>query len=208
MKMLKKLIPFALILTLGATAFGDDTPMEKEMSAMNKAYKALKKTVADPASKDANLKLIAEIKKTTETSAKMEPKTTADQPAAGKAARPSANIRKTNSNIRLEVSSSRSKKIPPNHGRRNRSIIRSLNPCARSAANAVVSGRAHNSAKVPRRAARRSVAIRILSASEPTGARNVAHHAPGSRQGSLTSCIAPSQRTREPAAKVRSCNCS
>ena len=86
MKMLKKLIPFALVLTLGATAFGDDTPMEKEMSAMNKAYKALKKTVADPASKDANLKLIAEIKKTTETSIKMEPKTTADQPAAGKAA--------------------------------------------------------------------------------------------------------------------------
>ena len=86
MKMLKKLIPFALVLTLGATAFGEDSPMEKEMSAMNKAYKALKKTVADPASKDANLKLIADIKKTTETSAKMEPKTTADQPAAGKAA--------------------------------------------------------------------------------------------------------------------------
>ncbi len=86
MKMLRNLIPFALVLTLGATAFGDETPMEKEMSAMNKAYKALKKTIADPASKDANLKLIAEIKKTTETSTKMEPKTAADQPAAGKAA--------------------------------------------------------------------------------------------------------------------------
>jgi hypothetical protein len=86
MKMLKKLIPFALVLTLGATAFGDETPMEKEMSAMNKAYKALKKSLTDPASKDANLKLIAEIKKTAESSSKMEPKTAADQPAAGKAA--------------------------------------------------------------------------------------------------------------------------
>ena len=85
MKMLKKLIPLTLVLTLGATAFAEDTPMEKEMNAMNKAYKALKKTLTDPASKDANLKLIAEIKKTTEASSKMEPKTAADQPAAGKA---------------------------------------------------------------------------------------------------------------------------
>ena len=86
MKMLKHLTPLALVLTLGFTAHAEDTPMEKEMGAMNKAYKALKKSIEDPAQKAENLKLIAEIKKTTETSAKMEPKSTADQPAAAKAA--------------------------------------------------------------------------------------------------------------------------
>jgi len=86
MKMLKHLTPLALVLSLGLAAHADDTPMEKEMSAMNKAYKALKKSLEDPAQKAENLKLIAEIKKTTEASSKMEPKTTADQPAAGKAA--------------------------------------------------------------------------------------------------------------------------
>jgi superfamily I DNA and RNA helicase len=86
MKMLKYITPLALVLTLGFTAHAEDTPMEKEMSSMNKAYKALKKSLEDPAQKAENLKLIAEIKKTAEASAKMEPKTTADQPAAGKAA--------------------------------------------------------------------------------------------------------------------------
>ncbi len=86
MKMLKNLTPLAIVLTLGLSSYAEDTPMEKEMSAMNKAYKALKKSVEDPAQKAENLKLIADIKKTTEASSKMEPKTTADQPAAGKAA--------------------------------------------------------------------------------------------------------------------------
>jgi hypothetical protein len=86
MKMLKHLTPLAIVLSLGVTAFAEDTPMEKEMSAMNKAYKALKKSVEDPAAKAENLKLIADIKKTTETSSKMEPKTVADQPAAAKPA--------------------------------------------------------------------------------------------------------------------------
>jgi superfamily I DNA and RNA helicase len=86
MKMLKHITPLLLVLTLGLSSYAEDTPMEKEMSAMNKAYKALKKSVEDPAAKAENLKLIADIKKTTETSSKMEPKTTADQPAAGKAA--------------------------------------------------------------------------------------------------------------------------
>ncbi len=84
--MLKHLAPLALVLSLGIAAHGEDTPMEKEMGAMNKAYKALKKSVEDPAQKAENLKLVAEIKKTTEASAKMEPKTLAEQPAAAKAA--------------------------------------------------------------------------------------------------------------------------
>ena len=86
MKMLKYITPFALALSFGFAAQAEDTPMEKEMSTMNKAYKALKKNIENPDQKAENLKLIAEIKKTAETSSKMEPKTTADQPAAGKAA--------------------------------------------------------------------------------------------------------------------------
>jgi hypothetical protein len=87
--MLKKLTPLvavAAVLSFGISAFAEDTPMEKEMGAMNKAYKALKKSVEDPAQKAENLKLIAEIKKTNDASSKMEPKTLADQPAAAKAA--------------------------------------------------------------------------------------------------------------------------
>ena len=85
MKMLKHILPLALILAVGSPAFGEDTPMEKEMSAMNKAYKALKKTIDDPAQKAENLKQIEIIKKTTENSTKMDPKTAADK-GAGKAA--------------------------------------------------------------------------------------------------------------------------
>ena len=120
-------------------------------------------------------------------------------PCAGTAVSPSANIRNTNSSIRLDVAKSASKKTPPSQGRINRPIICSLNPCARNALSADVSGRAKSSAIVPRRAAARSVAIRTLSASEPTGARSVSHSAPGSRQGSLTRCIRPSHHTRAPA---------
>lgn len=86
MKFLKHILPLAVLVTLGTVARGEDTPMEKEMSAMNKAYKALKKQIEDPAKKTENLALIEEIKKTSTASSKMEPKTTADQPAAGKAA--------------------------------------------------------------------------------------------------------------------------
>ncbi|PHX72146.1 MAG: hypothetical protein CK548_04895 [Opitutia bacterium] len=52
---------------------------------------------------------------------------------------------------------------------------------------------------VPRRAAARKAAIRTLSASEPTGVRNVSHSAPSSRPGSLTRRIRPSHHTRVPA---------
>ena len=84
--MFKKITPLVAVLSLGISAFAEDTPMEKEMGAMNKAYKALKKSIEDPAQKEENLKLIAEIKKTNDASSKMEPKTLADQPAAAKAA--------------------------------------------------------------------------------------------------------------------------
>ena len=86
MKLFKHFIPVAVLTAFAAVAHAEDTPMEKEMSSMNKAYKALKKQIEDPSKKTENLALIAEIKKTTENSAKLEPKTTADQPAAQKAA--------------------------------------------------------------------------------------------------------------------------
>jgi soluble cytochrome b562 len=82
MKLFKKFLPLAVILAFGgAVASAEDTPLEKEMDAMNKAYKALKKSVSDPAAKDENLKLIAEIKKTTASSTKLEPKKAADEGA-------------------------------------------------------------------------------------------------------------------------------
>ncbi|MEY5025831.1 MAG: hypothetical protein RLZZ244_1359 [Verrucomicrobiota bacterium] len=86
MKLFKHFIPLAVLLSLGTFAQAEDTPMEKEMSAMNKAYKALKKQIEDPSKKAENLALLAEIKKTSENSVKLEPKTAADQPAAQKAA--------------------------------------------------------------------------------------------------------------------------
>lgn len=86
MKLFKKFLPFALIVAFGgAMASAEDTPLEKEMDAMNKAYKALKKSISDPAAKADNLKLIAEIKKTTENSTKLDPKKAADE-GANKAA--------------------------------------------------------------------------------------------------------------------------
>lgn len=82
MKLFKQLLPLAIVLSLGsAVSRAEDTPMEKEMGAMNKAYKALKKQIEDPSKKAENLALLAEIKKTSEASAKLEPKTAADQGA-------------------------------------------------------------------------------------------------------------------------------
>lgn len=80
MKLFKKFLPLAVLLAFGgAIASAEDTPLEKEMDAMNKAYKKLKTSISDPAAKDDNLKLIAEIKKTTANSAKLDPKSAGDQ---------------------------------------------------------------------------------------------------------------------------------
>jgi soluble cytochrome b562 len=82
MKVFKKFLPLAVLLAFGgAMVSAEDTPLEKEMDAMNKAYKALKKSISDPAAKEDNLKLIAEIKKTTANSAKLDPKMAGDQGA-------------------------------------------------------------------------------------------------------------------------------
>ena len=61
-------------------------------------------------------------------------------PFAGSAAVPSASVRNITSNIRLEVVSDRSSWMPPNSGRKNRSMIDSEKPRSRSAADVVTSG--------------------------------------------------------------------
>ena len=86
MKLLSTLL---LTLVLGCTAsFADEepTPLEKEMKAMNKSLRTLKKQAEDAAKKDENLALIATIKKAVEAATKLEPAETKKVPAAEKAA--------------------------------------------------------------------------------------------------------------------------
>jgi hypothetical protein len=63
---LKTLLTLAMTLALGFTtalAAEDDTPLMKEMKAMNKSLRTLKRQVADATKKDENVTLIAGIKK-------------------------------------------------------------------------------------------------------------------------------------------------
>ncbi len=86
---LKTLLTFAMTLALGFTtalAAEDDTPLMKEMKAMNKSLRTLKRQVADATKKDENIGLIAGIKKNIDASMKLEPAQTKDIPAAEKAA--------------------------------------------------------------------------------------------------------------------------
>jgi uncharacterized protein (DUF2147 family) len=86
---LKSLLTIVATLAIGfnvALAGDDDTPLAKEMKAMNKSLRALKKQSADPAMKDANLELIAGIKTHLDAAAKLEPAKTKDIPAAQKPA--------------------------------------------------------------------------------------------------------------------------
>jgi hypothetical protein len=86
---LKSLLTLVATLAIGfnvAFAAEEDTPLAKEMKAMNKSLRTLKKQVADPAKKDENLELIAGIKKHLDASTKLEPLKTKDVPAAQKAA--------------------------------------------------------------------------------------------------------------------------
>jgi Cytochrome b562 len=62
----------------------DDTPLSKEMSAMNKTLRSLKRQAAAPDKKAENLELIAKMKTNVEASLKYEPAKTKDQPAADK----------------------------------------------------------------------------------------------------------------------------
>jgi cytochrome c556 len=86
---LKSLLTLALTLAIGCTAAlaaDEPTPLEKEMKAMNKSLRTLKKQATDATKKDENLTLIDGIKKNIEASLKLEPAKTKDVPAAEKAA--------------------------------------------------------------------------------------------------------------------------
>lgn len=77
----------ALVVTSGpAFAQEEDTPLSKEMSAMNRAWRKLKKQAADPAQKESSLALVATMKEKSEAALKFEPAQTKDQPEADKAA--------------------------------------------------------------------------------------------------------------------------
>jgi hypothetical protein len=85
----KSLLTLALTLAVGFTgalAAEDDTPLMKEMKAMNKNLRTLKRQVADATKKDENVQLIAGIKKNIDASLKLEPAQTKDIPAAEKTA--------------------------------------------------------------------------------------------------------------------------
>jgi soluble cytochrome b562 len=83
-----------LLTTLVALAIGipstvradEDTPLAKNMSAMNKALRTLKRQIADATKKEENIGLIGKIKAGIVEAAKLEPKKTKDIPAAEKAA--------------------------------------------------------------------------------------------------------------------------
>jgi thiamine kinase-like enzyme len=88
MKM-KTLLTLAMTLALGFTtalAAEDDTPLMKEMKALNKSLRTLKRQVADATKKDENVQLIAGIKKNLDASIKLQPAQTKDIPAAEKTA--------------------------------------------------------------------------------------------------------------------------
>ena len=86
---LKALLTLAATLALGFnTAFAaeDDTPLAKNMSAMNKSLRTLKRQLADTTKKDENIAMVGKIKTSLDEAAKLEPKKTKDVPEAEKAA--------------------------------------------------------------------------------------------------------------------------
>jgi len=83
---LQTLLTTVVALAFSTAAFADDTPLAKEMSAMNKALRTVKRQAADPTKKAENLELIAKMKATCDAGAKFEPAKTKDQPAGDKPA--------------------------------------------------------------------------------------------------------------------------
>jgi len=75
----------AAILAAPVMAADDETPLDKEMEKANKAYKLVKRNLADAAQKEANVAKIAEVKASFEKAADLEPAKAKDIPAADKA---------------------------------------------------------------------------------------------------------------------------
>ena len=87
MKFTTTLFALAATLAFGLHAIADDdTPLSKEMSALNKQLRTLKKQATDASKKDDNIKLVEGIKEHLAKAKDMEPATTKDQPADKRAA--------------------------------------------------------------------------------------------------------------------------
>ena len=86
---IKALLTILTTLTLGfnaATAADDDTPLAKNMSAMNKSLRMLKRQLTDATKKDENVAMVGKIKASLDEAVKLEPKKTKDVPEAEKTA--------------------------------------------------------------------------------------------------------------------------
>ena len=83
---LKPLVTLAMALAAGVSmaVAEEDTPLSKQMSAMNKSLRTLKRQAADASKKTENLELIAKMKTNVAEGLKLEPAKTKDQPAADK----------------------------------------------------------------------------------------------------------------------------
>jgi hypothetical protein len=76
---------FAVVALITPALAEDDTPLGKEMEKVNKALKAVNRSLIDPSQKDANLAKLAEVKASFEKSLTLEPAKAKDVPAAEKA---------------------------------------------------------------------------------------------------------------------------
>ena len=86
---LKTLFTLLTTLTLGlnaAIAADDDTPLAKNMSAMNKNLRTLKRQLGDTSKKDENVAMVEKIKTSLDEAIKLQPKKTKDVPEAEKTA--------------------------------------------------------------------------------------------------------------------------
>lgn len=69
---------FAAAFALTAVA-ADETPLSKEMSAMNKSLRTVKRQLADTSKKEDNLALVDKVMKSIEATHTLEPKKTSEQ---------------------------------------------------------------------------------------------------------------------------------
>ena len=78
----KLLLSTLLVLSLGGAAFAadkDETPLSKEMSAMNKSLRTVKRQLADTSKKSENVELIEKVKKNIDAAKALKPKNTDKQ---------------------------------------------------------------------------------------------------------------------------------
>ena len=123
-------------------------------------------------------------------------------PAAGTAESPSLSMRKMMSNMRALVDSAGSSWIPPNRGRKKRSMMVSLNPWARNASMVGRSVPRSRAAASPRRTRWRRRTMRALSMGEPMEASALDANVPGRRNGSPTTRPRVPRHTMAPGSNV------